>query len=67
MRQTIRMRPAFRAMHDPEARMAKIIILCGKLFDGLSETLRAPAEVLIDDGAIAQVSAIVGHPKGGRK
>jgi len=47
--------------------MAKIIILCGKLFDGLSETLRAPAEVLIDDGAIAQVSAIVGHPKGGRK
>jgi len=32
----------------------------GKLFDGLSDTIRGPAEILIEDDAIAEVM------KGGR-
>jgi hypothetical protein len=36
--------------------MAKTIVLCGKLFDGLSDTIRGPAEILIEDDAIAEVS-----------
>jgi imidazolonepropionase-like amidohydrolase len=46
--------------------MAKSVILCGKLFDGLSDTGRGPAEVLIEDDAIADVSASVGRPSGAK-
>src|SRR5690348_64585 len=49
-----------------ENRMARTIIVCGKLFDGLSDTIRGPMEVLIEDGVIAEVSASVGRPNGAK-
>jgi len=36
--------------------MTKTVVVCGKLFDGLSDTIRGPAEILIEDDAIAEVS-----------
>jgi len=44
--------------------MAKTVILCGKLFDGLSDTIRERAEILIEDDAISVVSGSVGRPDG---
>jgi xanthine/CO dehydrogenase XdhC/CoxF family maturation factor len=44
--------------------MAKTVIVCGKLFDGLSETIRGPMEILIEDADIAEVSGSVGRPSG---
>jgi imidazolonepropionase-like amidohydrolase len=46
--------------------MAKTVVLCGKLFDGLSDTIRGPAEILIEDDAIAEVSNSVGRPDGAK-
>jgi imidazolonepropionase-like amidohydrolase len=44
--------------------MSKTVIVCGKLFDGLSDTIRGPAEILIEDDAISAVSGSVGRPDG---
>jgi len=30
--------------------------VCGKLFDGLSDTMRGPSEILIEDDTISEVS-----------
>jgi imidazolonepropionase-like amidohydrolase len=46
--------------------MAKTVIICGKLFDGLSDVLLGPTEVLIDDDLIAEVSGSVGRPNGAK-
>jgi len=46
--------------------MAKTVIVCGKLFDGLSDTVRGPAEILIEDDSIAEVSNSVGRPSGAK-
>lgn len=46
--------------------MAKTVIVCGKLFDGLSDTIRGPAEILIEDDSIAEVSNSVGRPSGAK-
>jgi imidazolonepropionase-like amidohydrolase len=54
-------------MHAPaESEMAKTVLVCGKLFDGLSDTIRGPPEILIDDDAIAEVSNSVGRPGGAK-
>jgi imidazolonepropionase-like amidohydrolase len=42
--------------------MAKTVIVCGKLFDGLSDAMRGPMEILIEEAAIAEVSNSVGRP-----
>lgn len=42
--------------------MTKTVIICGHLFDGLSDALLGPKEVLIEDGTIAEVSGSVGRP-----
>jgi len=34
--------------------MAKTVVVCGKLFDGLNDTIRGPSEILIEDDAIAE-------------
>src|SRR5690349_2142919 len=47
-----------------EAGMAKTVIVCGKLFDGLSDTMRGPTEILIEDDGISEVSDSVGRPGG---
>ena len=44
--------------------MAKTVIVCGKLFDGLSDTIRGPTEILIEDDGISEVSDSVGRPGG---
>ena len=42
--------------------MAKTVLICARLFDGLSETLTGPTETLVDDGLIADVASSVGCP-----
>lgn len=33
--------------------MGKIVVVCGKLFDGLSDTIGGPSEILIEDARFA--------------
>src|ERR1700674_4068578 len=44
--------------------MAKKVIICGKLFDGLGDTMLGPTEILIEDDPIVEVSGSVGRPGG---
>ena len=44
--------------------MTKTVIICGKLFDGLSDAMLGPTEILIEDDTIAEVSSSVGRPEG---
>ena len=41
--------------------MAKTVIICGKLFDGLSDTMLGPTEILIEDDIISR-SIELGRP-----
>ena len=43
--------------------MAKTVIICGKLFDGLGDTMLGPTEILIEDDTIVEVSSSVGRPE----
>ena len=40
--------------------MTKTVVICGDLFDGLSDALLGPTEILIEDDTIAEVSGSVG-------
>lgn len=42
--------------------MSRTVLICGKLFDGLSETLSGPVEILIENDLIADVAQTVGRP-----
>jgi imidazolonepropionase-like amidohydrolase len=44
--------------------MTKTVIACGNLFDGRSDALLGPTEILIDEGVIAELSSSVGRPSG---
>ena len=44
--------------------MAKIVIICGKLFDGLGDKMLGPTEILIEGDCIVEVSGSVGRPGG---
>jgi hypothetical protein len=44
--------------------MTKTVVTCGNLFDGRSDDLLGPAEILIVDGAIEELSGSVGRPTG---
>ena len=46
--------------------MTTTVIICGKLFDGLSDALRGPTEILIENNTIAEVSNSVGRPEGAK-
>jgi imidazolonepropionase-like amidohydrolase len=46
--------------------VTKTAIICGKLFDGLSDSALGPTEILIEDGTIAEVSSSVGRPNGAK-
>jgi hypothetical protein len=50
-----------------EAEVTKTVIICGNLFDGLGDTTRGPAEILIEDATIAEVSVSVGRPDARRQ
>ena len=42
--------------------MSKSVLICGRLFDGSSDTLTGPSEILIENGVIADISQAVGRP-----
>jgi imidazolonepropionase-like amidohydrolase len=42
--------------------MSKTVVVCARLFDGLSDTLAGPSEILIEDDVIADVGQAVGRP-----
>ncbi|MDR3498229.1 MAG: amidohydrolase family protein [Parvibaculum sp.] len=42
--------------------MTQIVLVCGKMFDGLSDRLSGPAEILIEDGVIADIGQTVARP-----
>lgn len=44
--------------------MAKTVLVCGQFFDGTSDALGGPGEILIEDDAIVEVSTAVGRPDG---
>jgi imidazolonepropionase-like amidohydrolase len=44
--------------------MPKTVVTCGSLFDGCSDGLLGPAEILIVDGVIEELSGSVGRPSG---
>jgi imidazolonepropionase-like amidohydrolase len=44
--------------------MTKTVLACGNLFDGHSDALLGPTEILIDEGSIAEISSSVGRPAG---
>ena len=46
--------------------MRKTVVVCGKLFDGLSDTMHGPAEILIEGDTISEVSKSVGRPDGAK-
>jgi imidazolonepropionase-like amidohydrolase len=39
--------------------MSKTVLICARLFDGLSDTLAGPAEILIENGVIADIAQAV--------
>jgi imidazolonepropionase-like amidohydrolase len=42
--------------------MSKTVLVCARLFDGLSDTLAGPTEILIENGVIADIAQGVGRP-----
>src|SRR6185437_6193919 len=44
--------------------MSTLILVCGQLFDGLSDKLSGPAEILVDGNRIAKIERSVGRPAG---
>src|SRR5947209_6015348 len=44
--------------------MTKTVVACGNLFDGRTEALLGPTEILIDNGVIEELSPSVGRPAG---
>jgi imidazolonepropionase-like amidohydrolase len=42
--------------------MPKTVLVCGRVFDGSSDTLAGPAEILIEDGVVAEIAPAVGRP-----
>ena len=46
--------------------MGAVVLICGNVFDGISETLTGPAEILVQDNRIAQIARTVERPPGAR-
>ena len=46
--------------------MDALVLACGKVFDGISDTLTGPAEILVRDNRIAQIERSVERPPGAR-
>ncbi len=44
--------------------MTKIVLICGKLLDGVADALRGYSEIRVEDGIITEVSTSVGRPDG---
>ena len=46
--------------------MTMLVLVCGNVFDGLSDSLTGPAEILIEGNRISKVERSVGRPPGAR-
>ena len=46
--------------------MSVVVLVCGNVFDGISDTLTGPAEIFVEDNRIAKVERSVGRPPGAR-
>jgi hypothetical protein len=47
--------------------MSTRVLVCGQLFDGLSDTLTGPVEILVEGNRIAKIERSVGRPPGATK
>ena len=48
------------------AEMSVVVLVCGNVLDGISDTLTGPAEIFVEDNRIAKVERSVGRPPGAR-
>jgi hypothetical protein len=46
------------------AEMSVLVLGCGKVFEGLSDTLTGPVEILVGGNRIARIERSVGRPPG---
>jgi imidazolonepropionase-like amidohydrolase len=46
--------------------MNAFVLVCGNVFDGISDALTGPAEILVEDNRIAKIERSVGRPPGAR-
>ena len=46
--------------------MSTLVLVCGNVFDGLSDALTGPAEILIEGNRITKIERSVGRPPGAR-
>ena len=46
--------------------MSAVVLLCGNVFDGLSDALTGPAEILVEGDRIARIERSVGLPPSAR-
>ena len=46
--------------------MSTLVLVCGNVFDGLSDALTGPAEILVEGNRIAKIERSVGRPPGAR-
>ena len=46
--------------------MNAFVLVCGNVFDGISDALTGPAEILVEDNRIAKIERSVGQPPGAR-
>ena len=46
--------------------MTGVVLICGEVFDGVSDALTGPAEILIEDNRISRIDRSVGRPPGAR-
>jgi imidazolonepropionase-like amidohydrolase len=46
--------------------MNAFVRVCGNVFDGNSDALTGPAEILVEDNRIAEIERSVGRPSGAR-
>jgi hypothetical protein len=44
--------------------MSATVLVCGKMFDGRSDEVSGPAEILIEGNRIASIGPSVGPPAG---
>jgi imidazolonepropionase-like amidohydrolase len=53
-------------MAQERSKMQALVLVCGKVFDGISDALTGPAEILVMDNRIAQIGRSVERPPGAR-
>lgn len=46
--------------------MNAYVLVCGKVFDGISDVLTGPAEILVENNQIAKIERSVERPPGAR-